>query len=203
MRVGQGWSSDPASDASAAHGVIAHALDLEPSHSLSLAMDGLVCAYIRKDLTTAMKRYDDALRSNPSEALGWLFRSACQAYEERGDDAVQDALYAQRLSPLDPLRYYYDNFTSTAMLARGDLHGAIEYGRRSLRANKMHGPTLRILAIAHELAGEGQQARQMVIELLRLEPGFTVGKFRARYPGQGTVQVDRYAKALRAAGLAD
>ncbi|WP_161974775.1 adenylate/guanylate cyclase domain-containing protein [Piscinibacter terrae] len=201
MRVGQGWSAQPQVDADVARSFIATALDLEPTHSLSLAVDGLVCAYVHKDIATAMARYDAALQSNPNEALAWLYRSACLAYREQGEEAVSDALRAQSLSPLDPMKYYYDNFTSTAMLARGDLDGAVRYGTRSLRANRMHGPTLRILAIAHSLQGEMPAARQAVQEMLQLEPGFSVSRFRARYPGQGTQQVERYARALAEAGL--
>lgn len=203
MRIGQGWSSDRGQDAGAARQIIAAALDLDPSHSLSLAMDGLVAAYVLKDHATAGQRYDAALRANPNEGLAWLFHSAWHAYREEGEQAVEAALKAQSLSPLDPMRYYYDNFTSTAMLAHGDLAGAIDYGRRSLRANRVHGPTLRILAIAHALAGEMDAARDMVQQMLVLEPSFTVGAFRQRYPGEQPGQVERYAGALLAAGLRD
>ena len=201
MRVGQGWSSDAAQDASIARSFIAAALDLEPNHSLALAVDGLVCAYVQKDLVLAGQRYEAALKANPNEGLAWLYRSAWYAYQEEGELAVQAALKAQRLSPLDPMKYYYDNFTSTAMLSRGDLSGAIDYGRRSLRANRMHGPTLRILAIAHSLAGDMAEAKTMVDSMLEQERGFTVSAFRARYPGQRARQVNRYADALREAGL--
>jgi adenylate cyclase len=201
MRVGQGWSPDKTADANQGRAHVRQALSIEPSHSLSLAVDGLICAYVQKDLVTAGERYDASLRANPSESLAWLYKSAWHAYQEQGEMAVDSALRAQSLSPLDPLRYYYDNFTSTAMLSNGDLDGAIQYGLQSLRANKMHGPTLRILAVAHSLAGDMEAARRAIKDIQALEPGFTVGAFRARYPGSNTGQVERYAGALAAAGL--
>jgi len=201
MRVGQGWSPDPAVDASQGRAQLAHALDIDPVHSLSLAVDGLVCAYVNKDLATAGDRYAAALHANPNESLAWLYQSAWHAYQEQGTQAVESALHAQALSPLDPLKYYYDNFTSTAMLAAGDLEGAIRYGNRSLRANRLHGPTLRILAVAHSLSGDMAAARAAVEQMRKLEPGFTVRAFRERYPGRDTEQVERYAQALLAAGL--
>jgi adenylate cyclase len=201
MRVGQGWSPDKTADANQGRAYVRHALDIDPSHSLSLAIDGLICAYVHKDLATAGERYDASLRANPSESLAWLYKSAWHAYQEQGELAVSSALRAQSLSPLDPLRYYYDNFTSTAMLSNGDLDGAIQYGLQSLRANRMHGPTLRILAVAHSLAGDMAAATSAIKQIQALEPGFTVGAFRARYPGSNTGQVERYAGALAAAGL--
>ena len=126
-----------------------------------------------------------------------LFRS----YREDGEQAVRCAMQAQRLSPLDPLRYYYDNFTSTALLSAGDLAGAIDYGHRSLRRNALHGPTLRVLAIAHALAGEMDAAQAVLARIHVLDPHFSLSLFRARYPGKDTAQVARYCDALRAAGV--
>lgn len=201
MRVAQGWSPDAAADAREARSLVGHALELEPTHALALAIDGLVCAYIRKDLATAGERYESALDANPSESLAWLFQSAWHAYHRRGAEAVQCAMTAQRLSPLDPLRYYYDNFTSTAMLAADDYEGAIRFGQSSLRANRTHGPTLRVLAIAQSLAGKVDEARVTVGQLRALEPSFTLGRFLERYPGQDPVQTSKYVDALRVAGL--
>ncbi|MEJ8824724.1 adenylate/guanylate cyclase domain-containing protein [Variovorax humicola] len=201
MRFAQGLSPERTLDAQLARGVIAQALDLEPEHSLALAIDGLVCAYIKKDLVTAAQRYSAAIQANPNESLAWLFQSALHAYDEQGEQAVACAMRAQRLSPLDPLKYYYDNFTSTAMLSAGDFKGAIAFGKRSLRANCAHGATLRILAIAQVLDGQVDEARKTVSELLSVEPGFTASKFLDRYPGGAATQTNRYVDALRTAGL--
>jgi adenylate cyclase len=201
MRVAQGWSPDSHADAQQARSVVAHALDLEPEHSLALAIDGLVCAYINKDLKSAAQRYDAAIQSNPSESLAWLFQSALHSYDDRGELAVECALRAQRLSPLDPMKYYYDNFTSTAMLSAEDYEGAIRYGKSSLRANRTHGPTLRILAIAQVLAGRADEARITIQQMLAVEPKLTVTRFLERYPGAAGPHAARYADALRMAGL--
>jgi adenylate cyclase len=203
MRVAQGWSPNPVADAREAHGVVAQALDLDPEHSLALAIDGLICAYINKDLATAAQRYEASVRVNPSESLAWLFQSALHSYAQRGELAVECALRAQRLSPLDPMKYYYDNFTSTAKLSAGDYLGAIEYGKKSLRDNRTHGPTLRILAIAEVLAGRLEDARATIADVLKVEPTFSVSRFLDRYPGAAAPHASMYAEALRTAGLPD
>ncbi|HSI58993.1 MAG TPA: adenylate/guanylate cyclase domain-containing protein [Ideonella sp.] len=201
MRVAQGWSLDRVADAQQARSIVSQALDLEPGHSLALAIDGLVCAYINKDLATAARRYEASLAANPSESLAWLFQSALHSYDGLGELAVDCAMRAQRLSPLDPMKYYYDNFTSTAKLSANDYEGAIEFGKRSLRANRTHGPTLRILAIAQVLAERVDEARSTISEMLAVEPGFSVSKFLERYPGAAAPHSARYAEALRTAGL--
>ena len=201
MRVAQGWSPNSHADAQQARGVVAQALDLEPEHSLALAIDGLVCAYLGKDLKSAAQRYEASIQANPSESLAWLFQSALHSYDARGELAVECALRAQRLSPLDPMKYYYDNFTSMAMLSAGDYAGAIRFGKSSLRANRAHGSTLRILAIAHALSGQLDEARATIQNMLALEPDFSVARYLERYPGAAASHAAKYADALRAAGL--
>ncbi|WP_418320820.1 hypothetical protein [Piscinibacter sakaiensis] len=201
LKVAQGYSSEPTDDARQAHAVVQQALDLDSEHALALAIDGLICAYIGKDLATAGRRYEAALRANPNEGLALLFQASLHAYEERGTDAVNCALRAQRLSPLDPLRYYYDNFTCLAHLSADDYPAAVEVGMRSLRANRSHASTLRMLAIAQSLGGDLPAARATVAELLTLEPGFTREAFFKRFPGPPGERTTRYADALSAAGL--
>ena len=201
MRVAQGWSPDPAADALQARAIVGQALDIEPTNALALAIDGLICAYISKDLATAGKRYDDALRSNASESLAWLFRSAWHSYQGQGPPAVDCANRAQRLSPLDPMKYYFDNFTSMALLTADDYEAAIDYGLRSLQANRTHGSTLRILAIAQALSGRLDDARASVAQMRRLEPQISIQRWIDRYPGRDSVRTAQYIEALRAAGL--
>jgi tetratricopeptide (TPR) repeat protein len=203
MLVAQGWSSDRNADSQQARSIVAQALDREPQNALALAIDGLICAYINRDLKIAAYRYEAAINSNPNEGLAWLFQSALHSYDSLGEQAVDCAMRAQRLSPLDPMRYYYDNFTSMAKLAADDCKGAIEYGKRSLRANRTHGSTLRILAIAQVFADQVDDARKTVGEMLLIEPGLSVSKFLERYPGAAAPHAVRYADALCVAGLPD
>ena len=79
LRVAQGYSTDPDDDARQAHAVVNQALDLDGEHALALAIDGLICAYIGKDLATAGQRYEAALRANPNEGLALLFQASWHA----------------------------------------------------------------------------------------------------------------------------
>jgi hypothetical protein len=49
---------------------------------------------------------------------------------------------------LDPWRYYYDSLCATAALAAHDHERAISLAQRSLKSNRMHASTLRVIAIA-------------------------------------------------------
>jgi class 3 adenylate cyclase/TolB-like protein len=203
LRAVQGWAGDGQAESAQALDHVRRACDSEPGHALALAIGGLVHAYMKADLDTAGDYYACALASNPNESLAWLFSATWHSYRGEGHAAEQAAQRALQLSPLDPLRYFYDSLAATAMLAGGHHQRAIELAQRSLRANRNHSSTYRTLAIAQTLAGQGEGAAATVKELLRVEPGLTVKGYLARYPGRAHAHAQIYANALRSAGVPD
>ena len=105
------------------------------------------------------------------------------------------------MSPLDPLRYFYDSFLANALLAAGRFEESIEVGLRSIRANCTHMPTYRSLAIAQVMAGQGEQAQKTMARLLATQPGYSLEEFRSHYAGRHGTHAPSYAEALRKAGL--
>lgn len=201
MRAHQGWTADPALAASQAHDDTRRALDLDPENALALTIDGLVHVQFNKELDLGEQRYDQALRVNPNESLAWLLRGVLHAFRGEGALAVHDTRRALMLSPLDPMKYYYDSLAASAAASAGEYDAAIALARRSLRANCMHTSTLRTLAISQSMLGLMDDARVTVNRLLSLEPHFTLSQFRARSPGASSSIGQRFVDALRAAGV--
>jgi TolB-like protein/class 3 adenylate cyclase len=201
MRVAVGAGENPVSDSEAATACAEHALACDPEDALALAVDALVAAWLRHDLDAAERRLAQALASNPNEPLAWLWNAMTHAWRGRGPEAVQCADRALSLSPLDPMIYFFNSLASTANLVGERYERAIELASRSLRENCLHTPSLRALAVGQVLSGRLEEARQTVRRLRELEPGLTVRVFRERYPGRESPQAERFAAALRAAGL--
>ncbi|MGL4576420.1 MAG: adenylate/guanylate cyclase domain-containing protein [Burkholderiaceae bacterium] len=203
LRVVQGWSPSPAEEGDHALEVAKRALDLQPDSSLAITMTGLVHAYLRKDFDAASAKYREALTENPNESLAWLFLGTMHAFKGEGDPAADATERALTLSPLDPLRYFYDSLAASAAISAGRYDRAIELANRSLMANLGHTSTYRALAIAQSLSGRVSEARATIQTLLTLEPGFTVRAFEERYPGRAYVPeyTALLANSLRVAGL--
>jgi hypothetical protein len=72
---------------------------------------------------------------------------------------------------------------------------------RSLRLNRAHTSTLRALAIAQWQLGHAEEARTTVRELLRLDPGFTVSRYRTLSPSAGFETGRIWSEALAQAGV--
>ena len=201
LRVQQGWSQDLALDARLAMDCTRRALDTDPHCSLALVIDGLVHTNLLKQLDTAQERYELALHANPNDSLAWLLKGTLHAFRGEGKAAVEGTQRALRLSPLDPLRYYYDSLAATAAMSAGQYERAIKLAEHSLRANRTHTSTFRALAISQWLLGRQEDARKTVGELMRLEPGLTVEKWLERSPASPYETGKQWSGALRNAGV--
>lgn len=201
LRVTRGLVQDSTAEAAQALEHTRRAMDADPDCSLALAMQGFVRCHMLHDLDGALQTLDDATTMNPSESLAWLFKGVVHSLWGEGEQALAMVMRARALSPLDPLRYYYDALSAPAALAAGRYALAAELAESSLRQNSLHSPTLRALAIAQAELGELDAAQATMARLRRLEPGLTVASYLERSPAGPNETRRRYADALQRAGL--
>lgn len=201
LNVQQGWSVDTAADASIALDYTARALESDPACSLAHTIEGFVRANVLRDFDQASACYTRALDIDPNDALAWLLRGMLHAFRDEGDSALQACERAQALSPLDPLRYFFDALSASAALTAGQYELAVVLARRSLQLNRSHLSTHRALTAALALAGRFDEARVSAAELLARDPGFTVSQFLARTPGRAFSVSHRIAQGFRDAGI--
>ena len=156
---------------------------------------------ILKDLETGNDRYEQALTLNPNESLAWLLKGTLNAFKGAGDIALDETNKARHLSPLDPLKYYYESLSATAALAAEKYDLAIELAQSSLRINRMHTSTLRALAIAQSELGHMDDAKVTISRILKLDPTLTVRNYLERSPSRDYQIGEKWSKALGRAGL--
>jgi adenylate cyclase len=201
LRTIQGATDDLAKAASIALEHTQRALALEPASALALAIEGFVYGHLKKDLATADIRLRQACAINPSEGFGWLFYAVMNAFEGNSAVALEAGHRALALSPMDPLRYYYESLMGSCEFGAGNLEEAIRWCEASRRRNRQHLSTLRILIAAYAESGQTEQASAIAQALLRLRPAYKVATYEANsvavlYPfGQ------RIARAMREAGI--
>ena len=201
LRVQQGWSSDPHQDAYLALESTNRALDMDPKCSLALAVDGLVHTNLLKRLDVADQRYDAAIDANPSNALAWLLKGTLHAFMDDGHLAVECSQKSLKLTPLDPHRYFYESLTATAHVTAGNFERAQELALSSLRLNRKHTSTLRVLAVSQWHLGQHEEARKTARELMSLEPNLTVSRWLERAPGGASKTGREFARVLRLIGV--
>jgi len=156
-----------------------------------------------KRFDIAAERFEHAVEVNPNDSMAWLLKGAMHSFLGQGEEAVQAADRALRLSPLDPRRSYYECLAASAYCAANQFDRAIELGRRSLRVNRLHSSTVRSLTCSLALSGRVDEARQMAVELMKLEPNLTVRVYLSRHPAASFWTGKAWAEALRLAGVPD
>lgn len=197
----QGAVSDLPSAASEALSHTHRALDLEPSSALALAIEGFVYCHLKKDLATAEQRLRQACELNPSEGFAWLFLSVVQAFKGDPTPALEAADRAMNLSPMDPLRYYYESLMGSCEYSAGRHEQAIQWCEQSRRRNRQHLSTLRILIAAYDAAGRPDQARAVASDLLALRPNYRVATYEATSVAALYPFGQHIARSMRAAGI--
>jgi len=201
LRVGQGWSPDPADDARQADHFARAAIECNSMEPMALAVHGHVASYLYKDFDLAFRRFETALRINANAAPAWLWSAAAHAWMGNGSRAIEEINKAMALSPYDPLMYAYSGNAAMAYLVDGQHERAIECALRSLEENRTYTSAHRQLVMALVLAGREDEARASARRLLELEPGLTVEGFRRRYPGSASPHTEIFCDALARAGI--
>lgn len=201
LSVVNGWSSDPAKDTKNAVGSTSKALDIDPENAFCMTIDGFANNNLLRRLDVASNRYEDALEQNPNEALSWLLRGALLAFQDAGEQAVHAAKKAQKLSPIDPFKYFYDSLSATAFLAAEDYEEALKFADMSLGRNRRHLSTLRAKITALHFLDRGEEANEVADELRTRQPGFTVESYLRAHPASDYQLGHNVAKALRATGF--
>jgi tetratricopeptide (TPR) repeat protein len=177
------------------------ALDADPTDSLAMAVEGFVHCHLLQDLDTAHARCEGALAVNPNQALAWLYKGAIHAFRGEGAEAVAASQQALALSPLDPQRYYFESLAATAATAAHDYAAAQRLAESSLRLNRMHSSTWRMLVVSLVQQNKLDSARLAMRQLRLLEPGLTAASYLARMPGGTGASCRMWAAAMTAAGL--
>lgn len=177
------------------------AIDLDSSHPLSLALYGHVLTMMDRDPPKAEIPIRQALSANPNEPIAWLFLSHALLHQDRGEEAVTALEQATALSPIDPLKYFFDSFASAVYVGVDRFEDAIACADRAVRANASHLPSLAMLVISHSLAGNAKTAREVAARYLALRPSASVKSFLASHIAPSSAYAKRDAKALSDSGI--
>lgn len=196
----QGSARDPNMTVQRAIECADRALDIDASSSLALSIKGHALCHQGDDIQRSLQFLDDAVSVNPSEASAWLYRSVWQHMWGNANAALEDALMALQLSPLDPQRAQFELVLGIAYLVASDLPKAIETFGASVLRNQCHLPALRGLMTAQYEAGQVDAARLSLARVMALAPGLTIKQFLST--GAQSPVRQRVAHALRSLGVA-
>jgi adenylate cyclase len=198
---GEGRSSDPVGDAARAVRSAETAIELDPNDAFCLAVAGHIHAFLKKDLDAGADLFDRGLRLNENCAFAWGVSGSTYCFLGRPDEALERLRNAWRLSPFDPLNFFFYTVAGIAEFVAGRYDQAIGWLRKAQRLNGRFVATHRTLTASLALSGDLEGAAVAATNLLAVDPRFRVSVFTSWYPLSRKGDLERLGRALRIAGL--
>ena len=199
LRVIRGISANPAEDARHAMDACRQALDLAPENPLALAVRGYALSQVMGDQEEAQRDIERALELAPNEVHAWLYDSVLLGHSHQSRDAVESALKARALSPVDPHAYFISTVLASAYAIDRQYAKAIEVAFLSLRLDSAHPPTLRALMLSQWESGDVEGARVTLRKLNEVAPSLSVDSY-VRMGNSASPGRQRVIAVLRAMG---
>jgi adenylate cyclase len=198
----QGWGVLSDADISAAVRLARQALEAGRDDAETVAHAAFTLFYFPGETAMAMAALDRALALNPNAATAWVARGTIHALRNQSEPAIEAVEQARRLSPFDPLGFWFAVVPAVAHLLAGRFDQAIEWADRALHDQPRYNPARRhkIAACAH--LGRLAEARAELGRLLAIDPGATIARFRANAARAAAPEyIDLVGAGLRLAGL--
>lgn len=134
------------------------------------------------------------------------YHMSAYAYERMGEPAKSIALEAEamRVSPRDEWTFTFLAVTSAAHLHLGQNENALAAAERAIELRPQFAVLHALAAAAAANLGRDEMARAKIAEFRRLQPDYTISKFRADFPGARPAyyaQREHFYRGLQKAGL--
>jgi adenylate cyclase len=199
-----GPTNNPAAaDAVKAWRAASTAVELDPNDAFCLSVAAHIEGFHRKNLDGAADMFDRALSLNENCAFAWGVSGATYSFLGRPDEALERLRNARRLSPFDPMNFFFFTVAGLAEFVAGRYDQAVGWLRKAERLNGRFAAGLRTLAAALALSGDTEAAKAVAAKFLAIAPQFRLSVFTSWYPLRREEDLRRMATGLRLAGLPD
>lgn len=168
--------------------------------ALTLAIAAFVIWFDQHDVATAFDLFDRALALSNSNVVALCTSAVALAWTGQTEVAVERAERALKLSPFDSLNYlsYVALAGANFQLKRYEL-GHV-WARRAVEANPDFSVPYAYLTAVLVRLGRAEDAKATVRTMLKLDPGFTIRRYRVTVGVNPAVFSD-FAEAWREAGV--
>ena len=177
------------------------ALQLDPTDAFVLAVAAHTEAFLANRPENALEMFERSLQLNKNSAFVWGISAITCCYLGQPDEALDRLRNSWRLSPFDPLKFFFWGVAGFAELIAGRYSESLVWLTKALRDNPGHVAAHRNLAACLGQMGRIEEAKVAAAELLAREPSFRISVFESKYPLRRPDDRERLLSGLRAAGL--
>jgi adenylate cyclase len=200
MEVTVGSSKDPEESLKLAFEMTKKAIALDDSESTAHSILGFLYV-MTKQYDQGIAECERAVALAPNSSTTNIWMGLVLLYAGRHEEAVRYAEQALRLDPM-PVGWYF-RALGQAYAWVGRYEEAIGAHKKALQRAPNDIVTYLALTTAYSWAGRLEEARAQALEVLRINPNFSLDQQAKRSPYKNRADGDRVIDGLRKAGLPD
>ena len=195
------WADSPEHARSEAFRLIHRALQLDSNDPNVLTIAALNSTAIAHDLEAAHAYVEKALQLDPNFTWGWNRSGYVEVYRDNIDTALAHFERAALLSPFDPLTFNRLVGMALAHYSAGRYGEAVRLAEQARQERPGLPWAHRVMIAGYVGLGRLDEARRAVATLAADVPSQTVERIMSSMPFRRTDIRDRFADALRLAGI--
>jgi adenylate cyclase len=176
------------------------AIELDDSLADAHAYLGYLYVY-RRQHDKAIEKAEQAVALGPNSADAHYYLGVSLFFAGRHEESIPYFKKAIRFNPIPPVKYYL--FLGHALCHTGRHEEAIEAINKVLRRNPDNLFAHTRLTVIYILSGRDEEARASAVEVLRIEPKFSVKRIAMTLPFKNKADLELVINAQRKAGLPD
>jgi len=200
QRKTHGWMKDREYEIAETARLARRAGELGKHDAVALFSAGIAVAFAG-DLDDGAAYIERALVLNPNLAGAWLASGVVKIWLGEPEEAIGRAVRASRLSPHDPLTFIVHSTISAAHFFAGRYAEALSCAKTSLREHPGYLPSTAVAAAAAAVVGNGAVAGEAMASLRQTDPELCISNLSDMWPLRRREDIDRWADAMRKAGL--
>ncbi len=159
-------------------------------------------AFTARQTDEAIGCFRRALALNPNFAAAHGYIGFALACDGRSEDAIENSQRAIRMSPRDPLNFFFVGGLTAAHYLAGRYVEAVDWARQQVQMRPGSPSGHRILCASLAQAGLIEEARAAMRLLRQVQPNISVAWIKASVPYPDHT-MPRFLEGLRKAGLTE
>lgn len=165
----------------------------------ALTWIGNALLYVCREYETGLAMIDQAIEMNSNSARAWMARGWACLFTGHHEEACLAIDRAMRLSPFSVADAERCKVAALTFLGR---HAeAVALAERVLARQPRLTATLRVVAMAHGIAGNSERAAEIGARLLEINPTLRASALRDYVPYRRAEDVALYVEGLRRSGV--
>jgi TolB-like protein/class 3 adenylate cyclase len=196
-----GWVTDRAHEIAEAARLARRAGELGRDDAVALCSAGTALVVVVGDFDIGGSYIEKALALNPNFAGAWLAGALLKAWSGEPETAIERANRAMRLSPNDTQVFIMQFLIGLGHFFAGRDAEAQSWTEKAIQERPDHIPAILLAAASGALVGDNVAMENAMTRLRQLVPELRISNLKDLLLIRRSDQFDRWAEAMRKAGL--